>query len=87
MRVWWSKAIADTQGKTAAEFELYDAEWIAAVELITQFGAWNVDGVPVGDLLTDGVPMVVKTWVAEEVDEYVYPFLPARIKLRMRGIT
>jgi hypothetical protein len=86
MRVWWQIAIRDIQGMSEADFAVYDAEWKAAVELIRQFGAWDIDNVPVGDLDSDSVPMAVKQWVIEVADIYIYPFLPPRIRRRVRGI-
>ena len=87
MRAWWEKAITPLKGLNTLDYAFYDGEWQAAVELINQFGKWNVDGVAVGDLDTDGVPMVVKSWVMQEVSDYVYPFLPPKLRLKVYGIT
>jgi hypothetical protein len=87
MRVWWEEAVVKVKGVPENEYEFYDAEWKAAIALINGFGAWNVEGVPPGDLLTDGVPIAVKAWVKDEVDAYLLPFLPLRLKRRLLGIT
>lgn len=86
MRAWWDKAITPLKGMTDLDYERYDAEWEGVVELITQFGEWHVEGVPVGDLDSDGVPMVVKNWAMKEASDYIAPFLPLRIRLRLFGI-
>ena len=87
MKAWWGKAITPLKGVSTLDYAFYDGEWQAAVELITQHGAWSVEGVAPGDLLTDSVPMVVKSWVMKEVSDYVYPFLPPKLLLKMSGIT
>ena len=87
VKAWWALAIAPLKGLSRFDYEFYDGEWAAAVELITKFGQWAVDDVPVGDLSTDSVPAAVKTWVTREVDGYVYPFLPPKVLLNQLGIT
>ena len=87
MRVWWAKAITPLKGVSTLDYAFYDGEWQAAIDLIQQFGEWNIDGVAVGDLSSDGVPMAVKSWVMQEVSEYVYPFLPPKLRLKALGIT
>lgn len=86
MKVWWQNAVTALKEVTRADYEFYDGEWNALVELVTQFGAWDIEGVPVGDLTTDGVPMAVKTWAMEKANEYITPFLTPRMKLLASGI-
>jgi len=85
VKAWWSKAIKPLQGLGRFDFEFYDAEWLAAIELITLYGKWNIDGVAIGDLSTDSVPAAVKSWVTGEVASYIYPFLPRKALLLMSG--
>lgn len=87
MRVWWEKAITPLKKLSTVDFEYYDGEWQAAVDLITQFGAWDVEGMPIGDLTSDSVPMSVKNWVMQEAANHIYPFLPLGVKRRLLGIT
>jgi hypothetical protein len=87
MRVWWKHAIEDVKGLGSLDFELYDGEWKGLVALVERHGKWAVEGVPVGDLASDGVPMVVKSWAMQEADNYIYPFLPLRIRLKLSGIS
>lgn len=87
MRAWWEVAVKPLKGMSEGDYEFYNAEWQGAVELIMYYGEWSVEGVPVGDLGTDSVPMAVIAWVTKEVDEYVYPFLPPAVLRRMLGIT
>jgi len=86
MRVWWEEAIVKVKGIPENDYEFYDAEWKAAIALINGFGAWNVEGVPPGDLLTDGVPMSVKAWVKEKVTLFMVPFLPLALRRQALGI-
>jgi len=82
MRTWWKVAMEDDEREGAYAYSTHDREWLASVELIERFGKWAVDGVPVGDLKSDGVPMAVKVWVTKEVDGYVFPFLmPSMLRL------
>lgn len=87
MRVWWEKAIKPLKGLSQLDYEYYDGEWQAAVELIEKFGAWAVEDVPIGDLGSDAVPMSVKAWVMGVTSDHILPFLPPRIKLRALGIS
>ncbi len=87
MRAWWEVAIEPLTGMSGMEFDFYDAEWKGAVQLIREYGKWDVKikGVSLGDLNTDSVPSEVKTWVMEETSAYVYPFLPFKAKVRLAG--
>lgn len=85
LKVWWKKAIEPLSGRGKYDYEFYDPEWDGIVSLITGFGKWDVENVPVGDLQTDGVPMAVKVWVMEVSSAYIYPFLPPRAKLKILG--
>lgn len=87
VKAWWSLAVEPLKGVSRFDFEFYDGEWKAVVELIQKWGAWNVEGVPPGDLLTDDVPAAVQSWVMKEADGYIYPFLPPKALLRQLGIT
>ena len=85
MKVWWTMAITPLGPLTDLDFEFYDGEWKAAVELITKFGKWAVDGVPEGDLDSDNVPSDVKAWVMLVGSLYIFPKLPIRIQRKMFG--
>ena len=76
MRVWWETAIPAQKDHTRFDWERHEGEWKAAVKLIVEFGAWSVEGVPVGDLTSDGVPSPVKSWVMGQVSKYIAPFVP-----------
>lgn len=80
MRLWWQTAFEDVRDVSRIEYEAYNAEWNAAAALIRDFGEWSIENVPPGDLDTDNVPMVVKTWVMAKASEYVYPFLMPKQK-------
>ena len=86
MKLWWKEAIEPLKGVTRLDYAFYDGEWNAAIKLIREHGKWSIDGVPIGDLESDGVPSVVKAWV-KEAAEYIYPFLPPRMLLAVSGIT
>ena len=86
MKVWWEVAINPLKKLSEFDFAFYDGEWRAAVKLIKDYGKWDVEGVPIGDLDTDGVPSIVKSWVMQEASSYIYPFLPYNIKRKMLGI-
>ncbi len=87
MRVWWEHAIQGVKNLTGMDFDLYDGEWKAIVALLDGgHGKWAIEGVPQGDLLTDGMPSAVKSWAMQETSKYIVPFLPSRIRLKMLGI-
>ena len=43
--------------------------------LLTEFGEWAVEGVPVGEAKADRVPLEVMSWVVDCADEYIWPQL------------
>jgi hypothetical protein len=85
-QVWWELAISPVKKLSEFDFAFYDGEWQAAIKLISDFGAWEIEGVPVGDLTTDGVPAIVKAWVMQEASLYISSFLPFRLRLKMSAI-
>ena len=85
-KVWWEIAINPLKKLSEFDFAFYDGEWQAAIKLILEFGEWEVEGVPVGDLTTDSVPAIVKSWVMQEASTYIYPFLPFNIRRKILGI-
>ena len=85
MRVWWDVAIAPAKKMDAADFDFYHVEWQGVVKLIMDFGFWNIDSVPRGDLDNGNVPAAVKKWVLQVSGEYIYPFLPPRMLARVFG--
>ena len=87
MRVWWQTAIPAHRDHTRFDWEQHEGEWKADVQLITEFGKWNLDGVPVGDLTSDGVPSIVKAWVMREMSIFILPFVPAGMLRQLVGIT
>jgi hypothetical protein len=87
MQLWWKHAIEPLKGLSRLDFEFYDAEWLAAVKLITEYGTWAVKAVPTGDLSSDSVPSAVKAWVMQKTSEYIYPFLPPKMLLATLGTT
>ena len=86
-RVWWEVAINPLKKLSDFDWAFYDGEWKAAVKLIREHGKWEIEGVPVGDLTTDGVPAIVKAWVMQEASLYITGFLPFRLRLKMSAIT
>ena len=84
--VWWELAISPVKKLSEFDFAFYDGEWQAAIKLIADFGEWEVEGVPIGDLATDGVPAIVKAWVMQEASLYIGNFLPFRLRLKMSAI-
>ena len=86
MKIWWEVAVNPLKKLSEFDWAFYDGEWQAAVELIRDFGEWEIEGVPAGDLTTDGVPAIVKAWVMQEANAYIYPFLPYNIRRKMLGI-
>jgi hypothetical protein len=87
MKLWWLHAMEPLKGLGRLDFDFYDADWKAAVELITQYGTWSIKAVPVGDLKSDGVPSAVKAWVMQQASEYIYPFLPLKMRVAALGTT
>ncbi len=85
MKVWWEMAITPLGSLTDLDFERYDGEWKAAVELIKKFGKWAIDSVPEGDLDTDNVPSDVKAWVMLAGSLYIFPKLPRSIQRKLFG--
>ena len=85
MRCWWDNAfiLRKKQELEAIDYDYAECEWKAYVALITKYGKWNIENVPVGDLDSDGMPMVVKVWVTKEASDYVVPFVPPN---RLRGM-
>jgi hypothetical protein len=76
MREWWDAAFEQRKGIDVLDYDYAECEWKAYVALITKYGKWDVEDVPVGDLGGGGMPMVVKSWVTKEASEYVGFFLP-----------
>ena len=66
MRKWWDVAFSQREGDVL-DYDYAEFEWKAYVALILEFGSWDVDGVPKGDLDGGGMPMVVKSWVMAEI--------------------
>ena len=87
IKLWWKEAIEPLNGLSRLDYAFYDGEWDAAVKLIRDHGKWEVDAVPIGDLESDGVPSIVKSWVMKEAADYIYPFLPPRMLLAVSGIS
>ena len=87
MKVWWETAIPPQRDHTRFDWEQHDGEWKACIQLVTEFGKWNVDNVPVGDLTSDGVPSAVKAWVMGAVSAYIAPFVPRSLLLQLLGTT
>ena len=83
MREWWDAAFKKRKGTDVVDYEYAEFEWEAYVALITKYGSWDVEGVPVGDLDGGGMPMVVKAWVVQEASTYIIPFVPQN---RLRGL-
>ena len=76
MRIWWDGAFEQRKELDTLDYDYAECEWRAYVALIREFGAWNIDGVPKGDLDGGGMPMAVKAWVTLEASNYVIPFVP-----------
>jgi hypothetical protein len=85
-KVWWEIAINPLKKLSEFDFAFYDGEWQAAIKLNLEYGEWDIEGVPVGDLTTDSVPAIVKAWVMQEASSYIYPFLPFNIRRKILGI-
>ncbi len=81
MRLWWQHAMEPLKALDQLDFEFYNADWLGAVELIKQYGSWDIKAVAPADLGTDNVPSLVKAWVQTEADNYIFPFLPLRMRL------
>ena len=80
MRVWWKHAIAPLKELSRLDYETYDGEWAALVELIREYGEWSIKAVPPGDLDKGAMPMAVKAWAMEVGALYIYPFLPPKAR-------
>ena len=76
MRKWWDGAFELRKGIDVLDYDYAECEWKAVIGLIREFGSWDVDGVPVGDLDGGGMPMSVKSWVMREGENYILPFVP-----------
>ena len=85
MRCWWDNAfiLRKEEELDATDYDYAECEWKAYVALITKYGKWNIEAVPVGDLASDGMPMIVKVWVIQEASTYVGFFVPPN---RLRGM-
>ena len=85
MRCWWDNAfiLRKEQELEATDYDYAECEWKAYVALITQHGKWDIEGVPIGELDSGGMPMAVKSWVTGEALGYVIPFVPPN---RLRGV-
>ncbi len=86
MKLWWAFGVEPLKALSTFDFDFYDGEWKAAVELIQKYGKWSVDGVPEGDLDGDNVPSKVKAWALQEASAYIYPLLPFSIRRKLLGI-
>lgn len=86
IREWWKFAIEPAKGLDPFDYEFYNGDWLGAAHLIKNFGKWDMQSVPLGDLGTDEAPAAVKAWVTEKVSDYIAPFLPRSIRLKMSGI-
>ena len=85
MKVWWKLAISPVETLSEYEYAYYTCDWNEAVELITKYGKWTVDGVPEGDLDTDNVPSDVKSWVMMAASLYIVPKLPISLQRKKFG--
>jgi hypothetical protein len=85
MRTWWDNAfiLRKEQELEATDYDYAECEWKAYVALITKHGSWDIEAVKVGDLDSDGMPMVVKVWAIQEASTYVGFFIPPN---RLRGM-
>jgi len=74
-KAWWKVAIEPLKTLSKLDFEHFDAEWQGAKVLLTEFGEWAVEGVPVGEAKEDRVPLEVMSWVVDCADDYIGPQL------------
>jgi hypothetical protein len=78
---WWSLAVKPQKGKTRTEINLFVDDWPAARELLRKYGDWRVEGVTLGQLESDDVPLEIVSWVVDCADEYISPLLSQKKRL------
>lgn len=80
-RVWWDQSIKPMKGKAKSDTNLFVDDWPGARELIVRFGDWRVEGITLGQIQEDNVPLEVVSWVSDCADEYISPMLSQRKRL------
>lgn len=86
MRAWWDSVFEQRKGIDVLDYDYAEFEWSAYVLLIREHGVWEIENVPIGDIDSGGMPMVVKVWVIQEASNYLVPFWPRNRLPAMSGI-
>ncbi len=86
-QTWWKSGVEPIKKLSRLDFEAFNFEWEAVKRLLLDSGDWQIEGIKVGEVETDDVPMEVISFVVQSADEYIYPLLPAKKQLLLSTIT
>lgn len=81
-KLWWQKVLEPLKDVARLDFKGIDLEWEGARDLLLEYGEWQIQGVPVGEVKANHVPLEVVNFVRQAADHYLYPQLsPKELRL------
>ncbi|MFQ5433846.1 MAG: hypothetical protein ACE5FD_03130 [Anaerolineae bacterium] len=83
LKTWWETAVTELKGKSPLDFDGVELELKAAVELVSKYGTWGIEGVTIGDAQDGNIPAEVATWLINTASVYMLPFFPFGIRRKL----
>lgn len=77
---WWKKGIEGIKNLSALDAAFHQSKWEAARDLLVDYDGWHVEGIPVGDVKNDLVPMEVVTFAVMSGDAYLLSHLTPKVR-------
>lgn len=80
---WWGLAKIDDRPINALKWEFVDADWQAAIALLSEYGEWQVTGpkgpITIGDAKDGNLPLELQQWIVVAAKHYLLPQLDPKV--------